>query len=191
MFGFFLMTMAVFSFFTEHGNRTWERLRATPARSIEILGGKLLPFFVMAIAQQVILLTLGALFLDLDISGTAAALPLVVVALALSFVGLSMLIVSFASRIQQVNVIQTLGAMVFAGVGGALAPVSLLPSWMATLAPGLPSYWAMRGYRAVILQGGGVAEVLLPAFVLVLFAAGFFAVALRRFRFEETKAFWI
>jgi ABC-2 type transport system permease protein len=102
-----------------------------------------------------------------------------------------MLVVSVTSRIQQLNVIQTVGVMVFAGLGGALAPVSLLPSWLATLAPALPSYWAMRGYRSVILDGGGVSEVLLPVLVLGLFALAFFTLALRRFRFEETKAFWI
>jgi ABC-2 type transport system permease protein len=101
------------------------------------------------------------------------------------------MIVGFASRVQQVNVVQNIGAMVFAGLGGALAPVSVLPTWMATLAPALPSYWAMRGYRAVILQGGGLSEVLLPTTVLLGFAAGFVAVALFRFRFEESKAYWL
>jgi ABC-2 type transport system permease protein len=190
MFGFFLMAMGVYAIFNEHGNRTWDRLRATPARPLEILAGELLPFFVLAILQQVTLFALGWLLLDLEISGSVVAIGVVAAALAASFVGMSALLVAFAPGVQQVNVIQTLGAMVFAGLGGALAPVSLLPSWLATLSPALPSYWAMRGYRAVILQGGGLSEVMLPAAVLLAFAAGFVVLALGRFRFEEPKAYW-
>src|SRR5437868_9051419 len=52
----------------------------------------------------------------------------------------------------QLNAFSNLGAMVLAGVGGALAPTSALPSWARTLAPATPSYWAMRGFRQVILH---------------------------------------
>ena len=48
----------------------------------------------------------------------------------------------------------------------------------------------MRGFRSVILRGGGLGSVLLPTAALLLFAAGFVTIALLRFRFEETKVDW-
>jgi ABC-2 type transport system permease protein len=48
----------------------------------------------------------------------------------------------------------------------------------------------MRGFRAVILDGGGVGAVLLPVAVLALWSAALTLVAASRFRLEEQKVSW-
>jgi hypothetical protein len=48
----------------------------------------------------------------------------------------------------------------------------------------------MRGLRAVILDGQGIGGVVRPAAMLAGMAVLFAAIALRRLRFDETKAGW-
>lgn len=80
--------------------------------------------------------------------------------------------------------------MLLGGLGGAVMPLEVLPGWVQTIAPFTPAYWAMRGHRSIFLEQGGLAEVALPAAVL-LAAAGVLAVlATTRFRVDETKEFF-
>ena len=58
------------------------------------------------------------------------------------------------------------------------------------IGPFVPSYWAMRGYRSIILDGAGVTDVLGSVAALVGFAALFTAIAVWRFRSEEPRPSW-
>ena len=57
-------------------------------------------------------------------------------------------------------------------------------------APLVPTYWAMRGFRSVAVDGAGLADVALVVGVLTAFTVGFLVVALLRFRVEDTKVSW-
>jgi ABC-2 type transport system permease protein len=190
MFAFFLVGNVGFAFFREHGWQTWERLRASEARPLEVMAGKAaVPLFTAAI-QLAVLFGLGALIFGLDVRGSVLGLVLVAAALAVCLVALGYALTALCRTIMQVNALSNLGALLFAGLGGALTPLSTLPGWARSVAPAVPSYWAMRGFRSVILDGGGVGTVLLPCAVLLAFAAGFGLVAARRFSFAETKTSW-
>jgi ABC-2 type transport system permease protein len=90
----------------------------------------------------------------------------------------------------QLNALTNAGAMLLAGLGGAVTPVELLPGWARAIAPLTPAYWAMRGFRSVLFDAGGLSSVLLPIGVLLGFSALFTLVAVRRFRVEEAKVSW-
>ena len=57
---------------------------------------------------------------------------------------------------QQANAFAYVGMVLFGAIGGALVPFSVLPRWAQTVAPVTPTYWAMRGFRSVILDGQGL-----------------------------------
>lgn len=101
-----------------------------------------------------------------------------------------MALVSLCRTVSQLAVFANLAALLFAGLGGALTPLSALPDWARPLAPGVPSYWAMRGFTTVVIDGGGAGAVLLPVAVLLGFSAVFAAVTLTFFRFEHQKVSW-
>ena len=69
-----------------------------------------------------------------------------------------------------------------------LLPIPLPRS--ATIGPFTPAYWAMRGHRAIFLDGGGVADVLLPVAVLLAAAVVLAVLGAWRFRADETKEFF-
>lgn len=186
MFAFFLVGNVGFGVFREHGWNTWERLRASRATSAEVMAGKVVvPLLTLAL-QLAVLIGLGGLLFDLNVRGSMPAMTAVAAALALCLVCLGLLLLALARSILQLNAVSNLGTMLFAGLGGAIAPIAVLPGWARAVAPATPSYWAMRGFRDVI-AGGGFAEVALPIAVLLGFATIFVVVAGLRFRFDDVK----
>lgn len=190
MFLFFLVYIVGFAVFREHGWNTWDRLRATSARPFELVAGRLVVPLAVAVVQLAVIFGAGGMLFGLRVRGSYLALAVVGVPLALCVVMVGMALVSLCRSIAQLSVLANLLALVFAGLGGALTPQSALPDWAGVLAPGVPSYWAMRGFSTVILDGGGVAAVLLPAAVLCAFAAGLAVFPLVFFRTDHRKLSW-
>lgn len=189
MFATFSASFAGFTFFREHGWNTWERLRASRASTLDIMVGKLAPTLLVAVFQMFLLFGLGAIFLDLTVAGSLGALAALIVVFSIAMLAFGMAITALSRTSQQLNSFVNVGGILFAAVGGALVPLAVLPGWVQSIAVVIPTYWAMNGFRDVILDGGGFSDVLSPIVVLALFAAGFAAIAALKFRVEETKIY--
>jgi len=185
MFAFFLVGYIGFAFFSERQNNTWERLRASPATNAEILIGKIVPALLLALFQQTVLFGVGIAVFGLRPQGSIVALFAVVLVLCICLTALGVFVATIFKTNQQLNAVTNLGTMILAGISGAFVPIEVLPTWARTIAPISPQYWALRGYRAVILDGGGLADVALPIAVLLALAAACAVAALARFRFDE------
>jgi ABC-2 type transport system permease protein len=187
LFGLVLVGHSALSFLREHGWNTWQRLRSSPASSTAILVGKGAPFALLLLVQQVVLIGGSTLLFDFRIRGSIWAVLAVCLAFTLSLVPLSFLVVAVSRSAKDVNLFTNLGAMALSGLGGALTPVSALPDWIRTLAPCLPTYWAVSGLRQAIDGSGSHGRLILCVAVLAAFGAVFTALALARFRFEDAK----
>ena len=191
LFALFLVTFVGYAFFQEHGWGTWPRLLASPAAPSEIMVGKVVPAALVAIVQQVVLFGASALLLDLHIEGSLVALGALVIALTVCLVALGLLCAAYLNSMQQLNTLGNLGVILIGGLGGGLAPVALLPGWAQAVAPFVPSYWAIRGYREVVLEPAGIGDVLTPILVLFGIATAAAGLGVRRFRFDEVKKGWL
>jgi ABC-2 type transport system permease protein len=190
LFTLFLMTQVAFNFFHEHGWGTWERLRSSPARLGEVVFGKAIVQLVRAAGQLTILFVLGGLLFGLPVHGNVLALALVGGAFCVCLVTIGFALFAVCRSINQVEAIGNLGSLLIAGIGGALTPMSTLPGLVQSIAPATPGYWAMRGFRGVIVDGSGIGAAALPVMVLLLFASGFLALAVVRFRADDEKVTW-
>lgn len=190
LFGVFIVQFLGLSFFREHGWGTWDRLRASQVPMAEILLGKVFVSAVLLACQQVVIFAAGVLLLGLRIRGSLLALALVGACLALSLLAFALACIAVCRSMQQLSIVVNLGSLVFAGVGGALVPLSVLPWWTSVIGVVTPVYWAMRGYDAVVLDGAGIGAVLLPVAVLLAQTAVLLAIALLRFRVDERKRGW-
>jgi ABC-2 type transport system permease protein len=187
LFAFFLVSFVGFLFFSEHRQNTWERLRASPARNSEIMLGKTLPAFGLCLFQQTVLFALGFALFGLRIPGSLLGVAAIVVAFAVCLTTFGLLLAAVLRTEQQLNLIGNLGAMLLAGLSGALVPITVLPQWARMIAPVAPQYWAMRGFRSLILEAEGLGAAAVPVAVLLGLAVVFGTAALMRFRFDEPK----
>jgi ABC-2 type transport system permease protein len=185
--GFYIVGMTSFAFFAEYGWNTWDRLRASNATSPEIIIGKALPMLAVSATQFLVIFVIGVPLFHLHSRGPLIALVPLVVAFATCLVMLGVVITAVCRTIQQVNAISMGGLILFGALGGALVPLEVLPAWARTVAPATPTYWVMRGFRSVILDGHGLPAIVLPCCVLIGMSLAFAAVSLRRFRFADAK----
>ncbi len=188
---FFIVSLTCFAFFSEYGLATWDRLRASQASSFEIVVGKTIPHVGMCLAQFALTFAIAIPLFDLHVKGPMIAMVPLVVALAVCFVLLGVAVTAVAHTAQQANAFAIVGMVLFGAIGGALVPFSVLPGWAQTIAPVTPTYWAIRGFRSVILDGQGFDGVAVPVGVLAAMTVAFTFIALRFFRFDQHKTGWL
>ena len=187
MWAFFGVAFLATAFFSEHRWGTWDRLRASAARPAEVMLGKLLPSTLLVMLQMCVLLAIGVLAFGMDVRGSWAGIGLMVVISTAFMTALAMLMVATLRTANQVMALVNLGAMVFAALGGAFAPIEALPGWAQTVAPISPAYWMIDGFRGVVLEGASLGATLRPAAVVLAMTLGVAVVALWRFRFTDEK----
>ncbi len=191
LFGFFVAGSTAFSLFREHGWRTWDRLRASPASPRSLLAGFAIPWTGIHTLFQITLLASGAVFFGLRLDGgSPVALLLLVVSFAFCVVSIVLLGAATFRTVNQVQALVNIGAMVMGGIGGALVPIELLPGWAQGLAPFTPHYWAMEGHLSLFLESGGLGDIWPSLVVLTTIGVVASALATIRFRADETKEFF-
>src|SRR4051794_31981469 len=187
LFAFFLVGQVGYVFFREHAWGTWERLRASEISRGRLLAGKIaVPLGIYAVQFALLFFAGWALF-GLHVHGSVLALAAVGGMLAMTLTAFGLALVALCRSFMGLQTLVNIGAMAFAGAGGALVPMLLLPAWIQAVAPYTPGYWAMQGFTHAIAGGGGV---LVPVLVLAGWAVALAAVAAWKLRLEETKTGW-
>jgi ABC-2 type transport system permease protein len=189
MFGFFTVGVSGYAYFREHIWSTWPRIRAAPLPTAAVVTAKLVVPLGIALAQAAIVFCAGALLFGLHVRGSVGGIALVAVALALCQVALGVALFAVCTSFAQLSALTNLGAIVLAGIGGAIVPRELLPGWVEAVAPATPTYWAVEGFERVVLEGRGVQAVLVPCGILLCFTLLFATLAIVRFDANDGKAY--
>lgn len=165
---------------------TLEVLVAQPLRSTELAVGLVSFPFLYAFARAVVYLLVAALWMNLDVSETSwvgVVTMLVAAALGLSPLGiLSGALVLLYKRGALLG-----GTLIYAMtiIGGAVFPISVLPSWLEWLGRLMPVRFAFDGVRAALFTGEGWAG---DALALVAFGAVLMPLALWAFAAANARA---
>lgn len=183
MYVMFAVLAGVIGFVRARSNWTFQRLMMMPVRPAQIVAGKMLARFVMGLIMYAVAFGFG-LLLGTSYGSAPLALLLVMAAFTLCCTAITLLLATIVRTEQQAGVALNLIALIAAPLGGAWWPLEIVPPWMATVGHISPIAWAMNGFNAVIVSGGGLQDVLLPVGVLLAFTVVIFAVAARRFRYD-------
>jgi ABC-2 type transport system permease protein len=173
---FSLLAMSIVgaAILSERDWRTWDRLRATPVRPLELMAGKALPVFAVLIAQQAVVLGFGV-----GVLGMPVAAPWLLVtacaAWGLALLGLGTAAGVLARSYGQLSAVFDIGAFVLTTLGGALVPLDTLPGWARAVGPVSPGYWAAGALRHA--AAGDTSSTLTGAAVLLGVAAASGALA--------------
>ena len=190
MFGFFLVTYMGFAMFREHGWHTWDRVLAGPVSIMQMVAGKMIPWMVIGAVQTVVILSLGIVLWDLSIPlGALPGIVLLTLAYTIFLVAFAMLLIAFIDSIMLLQALANLGAIMLGAIGGAMVPYLLLPTWLQTISPVTPTYWVMRAYDDLLIQGESWTASLLPCGVVLVMAAVCGLLARTRFDPDEVKRF--
>jgi ABC-2 type transport system permease protein len=161
----------------EKQNGILRRLRSSPVSAATLLGGKLLYGLVISLVQILVLFLIGNTLFKLDLGNDPLAFILVCVALSTTVACLGLL----ASAIKFPSSALTAPLVIGALLGGCLFPADFMPPLLRTIGYFIPHTWAMTAYQDLLVRGQGLAQILPEIGVLLLFAAVFFGVGVRRF----------
>ena len=160
------------------------RMLTTPIHRTQVLAGHLLAMFAIAFLQGVLLVVVGQIVFGVDYMRQPLGTLLMVVALGVWVTSLGLLIGALAKGEEQVVIFALIAMFLFAALGGAWFPLAIAGKAFASVGHITPTAWAMDGLQNIIVRGQGLGSTLLPAGVLLAYAAVFFGLAVWRFRFD-------
>ena len=159
MFAFFLVLTVGWLFVSERRQGTLKRLLAAPITRAQVLGGKLIPCFLLSLSQGLFLLIAGHLVFGMrwgpaewPVSEQVLWLLPVVITTSLAAMGLALLVAAVARTESQVAIYGTLLVLVLAGVSGCLMPRELMPEQMKQISLITPHAWALDAYRQLLIS---------------------------------------
>ena len=168
----------------ERKTRTMLRMLTTPVTRSQIILGHFFAMFIMIVVQLTVLVLFGQFLLGVGYLRAPAATLLMLLTTAFWAASLGLLIGIFARTQEQVIIFSILIMLLLSGLGGAWMPLEFTGKAFQTAGHLLPTAWAIDGFENIVVRGLGMDSVLLPAAILLAFAAAFFAIAVWRFRFE-------
>lgn len=177
-----LGTSALFAYERQQG--TLRRLLSTPTTKATFLLGTISSQMVAGLVQMLLLIGFGVFVLNLDWGRAPGPLLLLLFTFGLASIALGATLGAFITTEGQANGLSIMLGMAMALLGGCWYPIELFPPQVQTAVHVLPTTWAMRGFLDLIVRGGGFVDILPEAGILLVFALVFFAVGVRRFRYE-------
>jgi ABC-2 type transport system permease protein len=171
----------------ERKNWTLQRLITMPVTGSQVIAGKMLARFIMGMLQYLVAFGIGMFFagqMGFSFGNSPLALLLVMMSFTFFSCALALLLATVVSTEQQAGGVTTFLALTMAAIGGAWWSLNLefIPDFMQSISYLSPIRYAMDGFSRVILNGGGIADVLPQVGILVGVGTVLFVIASRRFR---------
>ncbi len=167
----------------EYERGSMEQLFATPVGKIDIILGKLGPYFVLGLVQVLIVLVLGIGLFGVPMRGSVFLL-FCIASLFLLAMLMQGLLISVMTRNQvlasQLAAISTLLPSML--LSGFIFPISGMPLILRGLAHVLPATYLVDALRGVMLRGNGIGVVWPDALALAAYFSVMLFVAVGRFK---------
>jgi ABC-type multidrug transport system permease subunit len=173
--------VGLFAIIEERRNGTLQRLLTMPVTRAQILGGKILPYFLMGMLVFTVSFAVGML-LGVNLHNQWLAFLLVMTAFTACMTALTLLLAALLQTQQTAQAVSTLLALSLAALGGAFWPMEIVPTWMQTIGHLSPVAWAMDGFKSLIFYGGTLNTVITPVVVLLVMTILFFIIGLSRLK---------
>lgn len=166
---------------SERQQGTFLRLRVAPVTRTQIVGGKAAACLIVIGVVEVGLLALGRVAFGLRVTPSVVLL-LALVASAVCFVGIMMLLATIGRTARAASGYATAAMLVLMMLGGGMVPVMFMPGWMRAIAVVSPVRWALLAIEGATWRGFSLSEMLLPCGVLVATGVVAFVAGVRLLR---------
>jgi ABC-2 type transport system permease protein len=150
------------------------RALAAPVSMTVVLLGLGLGWLVLALAQSLLIVGVGALAFGVR-WGDPVAAALLVLAFALVGCGAGLLVGAIGRDEDRVGALAPVIGIVLGALGGCMVPLEIFPPGMQAVAHFVPHYWAITAWQSLVFDGEGV-RAILPS-LLVLSGAAAVAIA--------------
>jgi ABC-2 type transport system permease protein len=167
----------------EWENGTMEQLIAGPARSHEIVIGKMLPYFLLGLAQVALVVLAGTLIFKVPLKGNLFVL--FVVSAIFLFCGLGIgLLLSIVTKSQQLaymfSILTTLLPSYL--LSGFIFPIKSMPKVIQWISALVPARYFLTTLRGIFLKGYGFGSIWLEISALSVLSLIIFLACIKRMK---------
>ena len=161
---------------------TLDGMLVAPTSRWAIILGKVMAQSTIGLIQGFIILLLSVLLFGVAIHGSILLVVLLILLTVFSFVGLGILITSFADKEQTATMVMMTVMFPMMFLSGVFFPIQQMPSFMQSVASFLPLTYAADALRKVMVLGAGTGAILTDVIVLAAFGSILLAVAVPMFK---------
>jgi len=176
-----LMTSVTITREKEFG--TMEVLLVSPLKPIQIILGKVTPYFILSFINVVLILLLSWLVFGLPVKGSLFLLLAESMLYILMSLSLGILISTVSSTMQQAIFISFVGLMLPTIIlSGFIFPVENMPKVYEIVSKIIPPGYFLNIIKGIMIKGTGIGFVWKETLVLIGMTLLFIAISVRKFR---------
>ncbi|HEX6827583.1 MAG TPA: ABC transporter permease, partial [Burkholderiales bacterium] len=166
----------------ERERGTFENLLSTPARPIEVMTGKIVPYILIGLIQVSLVLLAARFIFGVPMQGSLALLYGVVVVFIAANLTLGITFSSVARNQLQAMQMTFFFFLPSILLSGFMFPFRGMPGWAQAIGNVLPLTHFLVCVRGILLKGNGVAEVAGQLWPILAFMLGVILLGLRVYR---------
>jgi ABC-2 type transport system permease protein len=166
----------------ERERGTFENLLATPARPLEVMTGKIVPYILIGLIQVALVLIAARWIFEVPMQGSMALLFLVVLLFIAANLALGITISSVARNQLQAMQMTFFFFLPSILLSGFMFPFRGMPQWAQVLGSALPLTHFLLLVRGILLKGSGLAELWPALWPIGVFTAAVVAIGLVFYR---------
>ena len=161
---------------------TIEQINVTPVKKYQFIIGKLLPYWILALAELAFGLVLAKLVFNIPILGSVWLIFLVAAVYLLVTLGLSLFISTKTNTQQQAMFLSWFFLVLFILMSGLFTPIESMPQWAKVIDWFNPIAYFVEVIRMIMLKGSGFMDVLRNLSILGIYAIVALTVAVWQYR---------
>ena len=159
------------------------RLGVTPLRPGSLIASQAVSFALISLTQTVIILGMGRIVFDVEVTGSYLWLALTVLLGVLAMLSVGYVIASLLKSVTSVNAVINLVAFPMIFLGGSYFPLDT-PPVLNPLVNAIPLTHLNDALREVVNHSGGLGDLWLSWTVLAAWIVGGFVLSMRLFRWQ-------
>jgi ABC-2 type transport system permease protein len=176
-----LMTSVTITREKEFG--TMEVLLVSPLKPVQIILGKVMPYFFLSFIDVIVILLLSWLVFDLPVKGSLVLLLAESMLYIMMSLSLGILISTVSDTMQKAIFISLVGMMLpTILLSGFIFPIENMPKvygWLSSILP--PRYFIVI-IKNIMIKGTGFLYVWKETLILIVFTAAFIGLSIRNFK---------
>lgn len=179
MIGLFLSGMNIVR---EQEMGTIEQLNVTPIHKYQFMIGKLLPFWIIGMADLLIGLALARYGFHIPFLGSLFTILVIASIFMVVIQSMGLLISTLTQTQQQAMFIAWFFMVIFILMGGLFTPIESMPVWAQNLALVNPVAYFIKIMRMVLLKGAGWKEITTMATMLASMGGALLLISINRYK---------
>ncbi len=165
--------------------KMFKQLSLTPLTKMEWLTSKILFYILLSAISFLLMSAVGIWVFGANITFSAWLIPFIILGPML-FCSLGMLVGTVSKTPETASIVGNIITFPMMFLAGTFFPISIMPTWLQTLAHVLPLYYVIEGLNNVMVyNNANLMTTLIDLAVVGIITAVFFIAAIRFFKWRE------